>query len=87
MQEQLKELHTQALDELDQVNNPRELELWRVRHLGKKSSLIQILRSLAVLPLEERRKAGAQANAIKRALELNLEEKGKLLQEAVFSSG
>jgi hypothetical protein len=54
MLEQLKNLHAQALDELKKVNNPRELELWRVRHLGKKSSLTQILRSLAALPLEER---------------------------------
>lgn len=86
MQEQLENLHTQALDELGQVHNPRELELWRVRYLGKKSSLTKMLRSLAVLPLEERRKAGAQANAIKRALELSLEEKGKLLQEALLTS-
>ncbi len=86
MQEQLKNLHAQALDELGQVHNPRELELWRVRYLGKKSSLTKMLRSLAVLPLEERRKAGAQANAIKRALELSLEEKGRLLEEALLTS-
>ena len=86
MQEQLKNLHTQALDELERVNNPRELELWRVRHLGKKSSLIKVLRSLAVLPLEERRKVGAQANVIKKALELSLEDKEKSLQEAILIS-
>ena len=86
MQKQLKNLHTQALDELERVNNPRELELWRVRHLGKKSSLIKVLRSLAVLPLEERRKVGAQANVIKKALELSLEDKEKSLQEAILIS-
>jgi phenylalanyl-tRNA synthetase alpha chain len=86
MLEQLENLHIQALDELNEVNNPRELELWRVRYLGKKSSLTQILRSLATLPLEERRRAGAKANDIKKALELSLEEKEKLLQEAVFAS-
>jgi len=84
MLEQLKDLHTQALDELNKINNTRELELWRVRHLGKKSNLTKILRSLAALPLEERRRKGAQANEIKNALELSLEEKGKLLQEALF---
>ncbi len=39
---------------------------------------------MAALPLEERRRKGTQANEIKNALELSLEEKGKLLQEALF---
>jgi phenylalanyl-tRNA synthetase alpha chain len=86
MLEQLKDLRARALEELNEVGNPRELELWRVRYLGKKSNLTQILRSLATLALEERRDVGAQANETKRALESNLEEKGKLLQEAVLIS-
>jgi len=86
MLEQLKDLHAQALDELKIVDSPRELESWRVRHLGKKSNLTKILRSLAALSLEERRRVGAQANEIKRALESSLEEKEKLLQEALLIS-
>jgi phenylalanyl-tRNA synthetase alpha chain len=86
MLEQLKDLHTQALDELNKVDNPRELESWRVCYLGKKSSLTQILRSLATLPLKERRRIGAQANEIKRALESSLSQKDKLLQEALLTS-
>jgi phenylalanyl-tRNA synthetase alpha chain len=86
MLEQLKGLRAQALEELNKVGNPRELELWRVRYLGKKSSLTQILRSLATLPLEERREVGAQANEIKKALESSLEEKSKSLEEAILTS-
>jgi phenylalanyl-tRNA synthetase alpha chain len=86
MLEQLKHLHAQALQELSEVDNPQELEAWRIRHLGKKSSLTQILRSLTSLPLQERREVGAQANEIKKALESSLEEKGKLLQEGLFAS-
>lgn len=86
MLEQLKNIHTQALDELNKVNSFRELELWRIRHLGKKSSLTKILRSLAALPLEERRNGGAKANEVKKALESSLEEKKKLLQEALLTS-
>jgi len=80
MLERLKDLRAQALEELGKVDQPRELELWRVRYLGKKSNLIQILRSLAELPLEKRREAGAQANETKRALESSLEEKARLLR-------
>ena len=86
MLEQLKNLHAQALEELSRLGDPRELELWRVRYLGKKSNLTQILRSLAALPLEERRETGAQANEIKKALESSLEERSKFLEEAVLTS-
>ena len=86
MLERLKDLRARALEELNTVGNPRELELWRVRYLGKKSDLTQVLRSLATLDLEERRQVGAQANEVKSALESSLEEKSGLLQEAVLTS-
>ena len=81
MLKQLEELRREALSELNQVSELEELESWRVHHLGKKSKLTQILRSLATLPLEERKKVGAQANEIKRALESGLVEKKKFLEE------
>jgi phenylalanyl-tRNA synthetase alpha chain len=86
MLERLRDLRARALEELSNVGNPRELELWRVRYLGKRSDLTHILRSLATLTLEERRQLGAQANETKVALESSLEEKSRLLQEAVLAS-
>jgi phenylalanyl-tRNA synthetase alpha chain len=86
MLNQLKNLRAQALDELNDVDGPNELEQWRVRHLGRKSSLTQILRSLSALPIEERRDVGARANEIKQALEAGLEAKGKSLEEALLAS-
>ena len=62
MIQQLEELKTKALQELDKIPDARELESWRVRYLGKKSSLTSILRSLATLPIEERKSVGARAN-------------------------
>lgn len=66
--------------------DPQALESWRVRYLGKKSRLTQVLRSLGMLPLEERREVGARANEIKRDLELRLEERGRLLGDALLTS-
>jgi phenylalanyl-tRNA synthetase alpha chain len=86
MLKQLEDLRAQALDELNNVDGPNELELWRVRYLGKKSSLTQILRTLSGLPLEERRNVGARANDIKRVLESSLEDKKKSLEEAFLTS-
>jgi len=85
MLQRLEDLRARALEELHKVGNARELEVWRVRYLGKKSDLTQLLRSLATLNLEERRQVGAQANEIKRALESSLEEKNRLLQEAILT--
>ena len=81
MQRQLEELYMQALNELERVSEPKELESWRVCYLGKKSKLTQILRSLATLSLEERRSVGTRANEIKGALESGLIKKKKILEE------
>ena len=83
---QLEELVSRAFNELDRASNLKELEAWRVRHLGRKSSLIQVLRSLAALPLEERRVVGARANEVKEAFEAKLaEKKGTVEQDLALT--
>ncbi len=86
MRQQLEQLQKQALEELEKLGEPEGLEVWRVRHLGRKSKLTQILRSLSTLPLEERREVGARANEIKAILESSLAEREKSLQEAGVTS-
>jgi phenylalanyl-tRNA synthetase alpha chain len=51
MIEQLEELRLNALQELEDINNIKELESWRIHYLGKKSGLTQILRGLGSLAL------------------------------------
>ncbi len=82
MIKQLEELRQNALQELKGINNITELESWRVRYLGKKSELTKVLRSLATLPLDERKAVGAYANEVKVHLEDSLRQKGQVLQEA-----
>ncbi|TRZ92762.1 MAG: phenylalanine--tRNA ligase subunit alpha [Dehalococcoidia bacterium] len=83
---QLEELASKAFDELGKVTNLEELEAWRIRYLGKKSDLIQTLRSLATLSLKERRVVGARANEVKKALETSLAEKKKGLEQGLALS-
>jgi len=86
MLNQVEELASKAFDELDKVTDAKDLEAWRIRYLGRKSTLIQILRSLATLPPEERRAVGARANELKKALETSLaRKKADLEQGAVIS--
>ena len=75
MLNQLEEIKQRAVQELEAVTQVKELESWRVRYLGKKSQLTRIMRSLATLPLEERKKVGALANQVKADLEDSLRGK------------
>jgi phenylalanyl-tRNA synthetase alpha chain len=85
MLEKLEELRSRSVAELDGIGTPGELEASRVRDLGKKSALTQILRSLAALSLEERRGVGARANEVKGFFETCWEQKKKSLEEAEVS--
>jgi len=81
MLQQLEELKLNALQELEGINNTKELESWRVRYLGKKSYLASALHGLSTLPLDERKATGAQANRVKRNLEDSFRQKMQTLQE------
>jgi len=67
--QQLAELKSMALEELAATGDERELEAWRIRYLGKKSALSEVLQSLSRLPIEERKAVGAAANRLKAGLE------------------
>lgn len=83
---QLEDLASRAIDELGRVTDLKELEAWRVQHLGRKSALVQTLRSLAALPLEEKRVVGSRANQIKEALETGLSEKRESIEQGSILS-
>lgn len=80
MIQRLAELKQTALRELDAIKELSALEQWRIRYLGRKSELTGILRSLAELPVEERKTAGAAANHIKNELESVLETRESALK-------
>lgn len=81
MLEQLEGLKSNALQELGDINSLEELESWRVRYLGRKSQLTNLLRSLAALPLAEKKAVGARANRVKSCFEDSLGQKGQALRQ------
>ena len=81
MLERLDEVRANAIDELSGLGDSKGLEAWRVRYLGKKGALTQLLRGLAALPLAERKAVGASANEIKVLLEAALSQKREELKE------
>ncbi|MGA9049034.1 MAG: phenylalanine--tRNA ligase subunit alpha [Dehalococcoidia bacterium] len=82
MLDQVEELASQANSELQKITSLDELELWRVRYLGRKSKLINILRSLGDVPIDERRTLGARANQIKTSLESLCAERKAQIQDS-----
>ncbi len=86
MLNQVEELASKASGELGKITDVNDLEAWRIRYLGRKGSLIQILRSLADLPLKERRAVGARANELKQVLEVAFAEKKGSLEQGLALS-
>jgi phenylalanyl-tRNA synthetase alpha chain len=77
----------QALDRLDRLareaehamleaDSPAAIEELRVRYLGRKSELTQILRALPGLPPQERAEVGKRGNETRRALEALIAGRG-----------
>ena len=69
MLDQVEEIAAQANAELQNISSLSELEAWRIRYLGRKSKLTNILRSLGDLPLDDRKAVGARANQVRSILE------------------
>jgi len=86
IKQQIAELRQQALDELSAIAASAELESWRVRYMGKKSRLTEILRGLASLSIEERKEAGAISNNLKLELESSFKSKEDSLREQEMAS-
>ena len=84
MLKKLDQTKSKAIDELSSLSSIKKLEDWRVRHLGKKSALTQILRGLAALPLEERKAVGASANEVKALLERHYGQKKETLRQEAY---
>lgn len=81
VKEELENLHKEIWASLSQVSTEKELSEIRVRVLGRKGSLTQLLKCLGTLPEAERREIGKRANQIKEDLEKRVEETLLQIQE------
>ncbi len=80
MKRQLEEIREIAEKELVQVENMNQLEEFRVRLLGKKGLLTQVLRGMGKLSKEERPEIGKLANEVRSEVERRLDEQKDLLK-------
>ncbi|MFD2114410.1 phenylalanine--tRNA ligase subunit alpha [Paenibacillus yanchengensis] len=69
MKERLVQLKEEALQQLQDVSNPQTLNDLRVKYLGKKGALTEVLRGMGSLSAEERPQVGEVANQVRTAIE------------------
>lgn len=72
MLDRIDDLERQALQAIDRAGSTDELEELRVRFLGRKAELPNLLRGVAELPPEERGQVGKRANEARKAVEAKL---------------
>jgi phenylalanyl-tRNA synthetase alpha chain len=81
VKEELEILFQEALSSLSQAASAKEVNDLRVKVLGRKGSLTQLLKGLGALPEGDRREMGKRANEIKEGLESRIEEALSRIQE------
>ncbi|HUO73297.1 MAG TPA: phenylalanine--tRNA ligase subunit alpha [Solirubrobacteraceae bacterium] len=79
MTERIAEIKKEAQDAIDAAATTQTLEDVRIRFLGRKAELPNLLRDVASLPREERAATGKAANEARKALEQAIEDKAQRL--------
>lgn len=82
--EQIASIKQQALAQIMTVSSPEKLEELKVMHLGRKSELMAVLKTLGGLPPEERAQVGKEANLAKKEIEEALDARMSELAEAHY---
>jgi len=77
--QELERLSAEAVASVGQAATPEALEQLRVRFLGRKSRLADIMKQLAQLPAEQRADVGKRANQLKALVETQLASRREAL--------
>ncbi len=85
MRDKLVIIQKEVLESIDKANDSSSLEDIRVKYLGKKGQLTQILRGMGKLSPEERPVVGQLANKVRQTIESALAEKVKEMEERALA--
>lgn len=73
MKEQLEQLQVEALEEIKQASTQKSLNDIRIKYLGKKGPMTEVLRGMGKLSAEERPIIGELANTVRSAIQSSLD--------------
>jgi phenylalanyl-tRNA synthetase alpha chain len=82
MLDQIEKIRLEATEAIVDASNSAALEELRVKYLGRKAELTQILRGISQLPPEERGPVGGAANKARKELEALIEQSSDRLGAA-----
>ena len=80
MEEQIKQIQNNAIEEISLSQDVKALEETKVKYLGKKGELTAILRGMGGLSPEERPIIGSLVNEVREKIELILKQKEEELK-------
>ena len=86
MKDKLEQIKNSTIDSLKNVENLKQLDEIRVKVLGKKGALTEILKSMGSLSKEERPAVGQLVNEIRSFIENKLEEKKSEIADKELSA-
>ncbi len=72
---QIDELQAQAQRDLDAVNDAASLEQFRIKYLGSKGALKQLMSAIKDVPKEQKRDFGQRANALQKEIQQAFEQR------------
>ena len=96
MLEEFEKIGKAALEEMKKVTDPEVLERFRIKYLGRKGKITQMLSQIGRFPAEQRPQAGQLANKIKSRVSSEFEglkssilevQQGKTRERPRFPSG
>ena len=82
MLEQFKKIGKEALADLKKVADMAALEEFRIKYLGRKGQVIQMLSQIGQFPADQRREAGQVANRVKKEVGEAFEQLKSSLQKS-----
>lgn len=86
MQTRLQEMKESGLGQISQVTEAAQLQELRVKYLGKKGELTELLRGMGSLSPEERPVVGQLVNEVREALETAFSRKQQAIEEAALNA-
>lgn len=86
MQERLKQILEESKEQLKKASSIQDAEEIRVKVLGKKGQLTEILRGMGKLSPEERKELGQAANQVRADVEKLLDETFRQLKEKAMAA-
>jgi phenylalanyl-tRNA synthetase alpha chain len=82
MSDSLSDLSSKSIQEISECSNLKELELLRVKYLGKKGAITKQLKALGKLTPSERPKAGQKINILKEKVKSLIDARKRVLADA-----